>query len=316
MSWKLPKLLSITFLFLLFLQPTSSLPTANATGAGYGVPDWVREMVPDRGNGTLHSEIACYALPYGLIGTTSHVLTWYTISILTFGRSPLAPWRKLGSPRFDMFLAATGLLAGLVLTIFTMIRCQQRWQFMLIAGWKALLSVSLGAFSLHVAMLIAQWGTTSQRSAEYPLERLGRHTRKQRQVHSYSQRELCAAMWWLVLYLLGMLAGLTGLISLVIEAWGDNKVVELTTYACGGVTVVVILLWAWYRFLYLATDGPNQQAGFRIFVLPLALGLIAALYSDWVLAGLAENLVGVPSGDVAPLYYAYFAAKRLPIFSL
>ncbi|KAI5843589.1 hypothetical protein BZA05DRAFT_439186 [Tricharina praecox] len=302
---KLLTSISFFLLFFLFSRTTSSFPTTNAAPAdtGHGIPDWLWDMAPDRGNDMSHnSEIACYALPYGLIGTISHVLTWYTIGILTFGRSPLRPWRILQSPKVDILLAASALLGGVVLTVFTMIRCQQRWQFLLIAGWKALLSISLGAFSLHVSVLVAQWHSSEkQRPAD-----------GQRSVHEYSQKELCGAIWWLVLYILGMVVGLAGLISLVREAWLESWTVRITTYVCGGAAVVMLAVWALYSCCYI---DRGQKAGFRLFVVPLTLGLIAALYSDWILAGLAENLIGVPSGDVAPLYFAYFAAKRLPIFS-
>jgi hypothetical protein len=46
------------------------------------------------------------------------------------------------------------------------------------------------------------------------------------------------------------------------------------------------------------------------------VGILAALYSDWVLAGLAGNLIGMPSSDNSLLYFGYFAAKRLPFFSV
>lgn len=45
-------------------------------------------------------------------------------------------------------------------------------------------------------------------------------------------------------------------------------------------------------------------------------GLLAALYSDLVLAGLAGSLIGAPSSGNSALYFVYFAAKRLPIFSI
>jgi len=298
MSWKLPKLLPIVLFILTFLQTASPLPTtSNATGTGHGIHDWFRGVIPDRSDGTLHSEIVCYSLPYGLIGTISDVLTWYTIGTLAYGISPWRPWRDLESPRFDMFLTTVGLLGGLLLTIFAMIRCQKRWQFMLIAVWKALLTLSNGAFSLHISVVLTPYK---------PFAWWGEMAEQPERICSYN--ELRGAMWWLVIYILGTLFGLVGLVSLVIMAWEDNKVVELTTYIFGGIAVVVtVVLWAL---------GPaGEQLGFGVLVLLLTLGVIAALYSDWVLAGLAENLSGMPYGDVVPLYFSYFAAKRLPMFS-
>ena len=46
-----------------------------------------------------------------------------------------------------------------------------------------------------------------------------------------------------------------------------------------------------------------------------AVIIFGVLYSDWILGEIAGNLVGIPSGDVRALYWAYFAAKRLPMFT-
>jgi hypothetical protein len=41
----------------------------------------------------------------------------------------------------------------------------------------------------------------------------------------------------------------------------------------------------------------------------------AVFYSDWVLAAVDGNWVGLPSGDQKYLYWVYLAAKRLPMAS-
>ena len=40
------------------------------------------------------------------------------------------------------------------------------------------------------------------------------------------------------------------------------------------------------------------------------------IYSDWALGMMTGNISGLPSGDVAPLYWSYFVGKRLPMLSL
>jgi len=47
----------------------------------------------------------------------------------------------------------------------------------------------------------------------------------------------------------------------------------------------------------------------------MGVGVLAALYSDWVIAFLAGNMAGVPMSDNALLYWTYFFAKRIPLFS-
>jgi hypothetical protein len=47
----------------------------------------------------------------------------------------------------------------------------------------------------------------------------------------------------------------------------------------------------------------------------LFFGLAAAFYCDWILAAIAENWAGLPSNDIAVLFWFYFVAKRLPMLS-
>jgi hypothetical protein len=67
-------------------------------------------------------------------------------------------------------------------------------------------------------------------------------------------------------------------------------------------------------------EDPRMVWGFFIGYIPACcVGLLVVLgvfYSDWILAAIAENLAGVPSSDVAILYWLYFVAKRLPLFFL
>jgi hypothetical protein len=204
--------------------------------------------------------------------------------MITLGRSPLPPWRELKAPMFDIFLGSASLIIGLVLTIFTMIRCHQRWEFLLIAFWKATLSITLGILSVHAAVVLKKNGFPD-----------GGET-----------------VWWIAIYAVGTTIGLTGLASLIFKSWG-NRVVVLTCKVFGGVAVVAIVFgWgvAAGRSKY---DGRLKLAAFLTLGI---VGILAALYSDWVLAGLAGNLIGMPSSDNSLLYFGYFAAKRLPFFSV
>ena len=46
-----------------------------------------------------------------------------------------------------------------------------------------------------------------------------------------------------------------------------------------------------------------------------AFGILAVFYSDWALGIMTGNISGLPSGDVAALYWPYFVGKRLPMLS-
>jgi len=95
---------------------------------------------------TLTEEIQCYALPFGAIGTTSHILTLYTSLMLAHGRWPWL-WKLNTKSTLDASLARAGLLVVLGTTIATLVKCKQRWEFVLIAFWKLTLSVSLYGLS-------------------------------------------------------------------------------------------------------------------------------------------------------------------------
>ena len=53
-----------------------------------------------------------------------------------------------------------------------------------------------------------------------------------------------------------------------------------------------------------------------VFVITSSIFItLSALYSDWCLGLMLGDLRGVPSSDNAPLYWTYFAAKRLSMLS-
>jgi hypothetical protein len=73
------------------------------------------------------------------------------------------------------------------------------------------------------------------------------------------------------------------------------------------------------RFLDAVVE-PAEVAGLLSLILftcwVLGVGVLAALYSDWAMAFVAENMVGVPSSDNSALYWTYFFAKRIPLLSV
>jgi hypothetical protein len=75
-----------------------------------------------------NDEIKCYALPYGGFGFASHILTYYAMTVICFGRRPLAPWSRLHGPRkWNMSLAIIKLIFTIIPSIVTMVRCSHSW---------------------------------------------------------------------------------------------------------------------------------------------------------------------------------------------
>jgi hypothetical protein len=89
------------------------------------------------------------------------------------------------------------------------------------------------------------------------------------------------------------------------------------------------LIWAWnYTRFFIYIDGkqprmkvnwdpPNWlKHSIRNSVLGiLFFGLFGAFYCDWILAAIAGSWAGLPSNDIAVLFWVYVAAKRLPMLS-
>jgi hypothetical protein len=73
--------------------------------------------------------------------------------MLSAGRSPWM-WKKNQHWRFDTFLSIASLFWTVGATIFTMIRCRQRWEFVVLAFWKMMMSLTLSAIATHAAVIV------------------------------------------------------------------------------------------------------------------------------------------------------------------
>ena len=100
------------------------------------------------------NEIHCYSLPYGALGFTSHILTYYTILCLWFGRKPLWPFSRVRYSQLDLVLGIVGLGVTIAVSIVTILRCRNTWQLLVIAVWKLDVSLMNGVTAVHVAILM------------------------------------------------------------------------------------------------------------------------------------------------------------------
>jgi hypothetical protein len=122
-----------------------------------------------------------------------------------------------------------------------------------------------------------------------------------------------------------MLAGIAGLMALVVrlKAASHPGVRGLTAGFYTIVGVGVISIAAGIAFLTLTRhsigDGAAKAKKLVIYGLVWVVGsfsILAVFYSDWVLGVMTKNLTGLPSGDNSALFWTYWIAKRLPMFSL
>ncbi|TFK72842.1 hypothetical protein BDN72DRAFT_815575 [Pluteus cervinus] len=232
-------------------------------------------------NASFHQEIACYSLPYGALGFVSHVLTYYTMFCLWFGRKPLWPFRPVSYTRIDIVLGVVSLIVSTTMAIITLVRCRRSWQLLTIGVWKLTISLVNSCTSITVAHIVAGGGTKTRDTA-----------------------------YWLLLYIPGMISGMTGLISLVSHHW-YIPAFKYLSYALAGVLGVIFTGSRMYF-----DDKPREVIVSTTTFSFVAFMFLAAFYSDWALGLMTGNLVGTPSKDASAFYWTYWVAKRLTMFSI
>jgi hypothetical protein len=255
-------------------------------------------------------QIQCYSLPYGAIGFISHILTYWTLICIMKGKQPLLFWKPLTWKWWGVWLAALMLALTIAISVWTIVRCRADWRVLVIAVWKLTMSATLGCVCLHRALMM-----------ERDVGGKGYHPVEAETLNIGSGEKTTKVPWqllaWLPLYGCGIIVGMSGLISLVHHNW-HNHLVQLVTVAFAGVIFGTAVVFA---ALVLCSSGGGADAFFVGSVVGVGtivslIGVLSAFYSDWILAAVMGNMVGQPSSDIAPLYWTYFVAKRLPLFSI
>jgi hypothetical protein len=136
------------------------------------------------------------------------------------------------------------------------------------------------------------------------------------------QKRTNYAPWMLLVYIPGLITGLVGMFSLVGLNWGNHTVRLITISiwgAFGGIVGLIILVG-----ICICGSGVDQKIiGLALLSLGvfgvIGVSVLGILYNDWILGAASNNLIGAPSfsrsGYGAYLYWAYFVAKKLPLFS-
>ncbi|KAK0744629.1 hypothetical protein B0T21DRAFT_281722 [Apiosordaria backusii] len=265
----------------------------------FSLSEWLSKD-PYEDGGTVQEQIQCYALPYGAIGMASHILTYFTAYMLSRGRNPIFVWQRLKHRRFNLSVAAVGFVITLVLTSLTMARCRRTWPFILVGVWKLVLSVTLTGMTVQAAL-----ETFDEPKKKKKKTKVGRYHR---------------VWYWVPLYVLGVAVGFVGIMNIVSKHIMGNQQLRIITGVFGGVVLLIVLAVVVLSWLMMSGSGGCvgivgisclAATGVAVF----ALSVLFAFYTDWVLAALAEDLVGIPSQDNAVFYWTYFAAKRLPMVS-
>ncbi|KAI9883665.1 MAG: hypothetical protein M1823_004575 [Watsoniomyces obsoletus] len=248
-------------------------------------PLLARAVPPPGGNSSFHQELQCYLLPFGWIGVISHLLTYYQMICLGLIRSPIPPWPKLSCGVCDLMLNTASLLATVPLAIWTIVRCRQSWELILVSVWMTLLVITQGCMAIHASV-------SDEDDSGNPY-------------------------FWLILYAFGIVIGLVGVIAIAVkqlrEGGKEAQNVRIVTGSFGGFLGFVLLVGV----VILCIHGKfRSEDGIMVALAVLgALGLVAAFYSDLVIAAVADHWSGAPHRYKA-VYWVFFGAKRFPLFSL
>jgi hypothetical protein len=116
---------------------------------------------------------------------------------------------------------------------------------------------------------------------------------------------------WLLLYVGGTLTGLTGLLSLVSILFHEQSNIRIITAVFAPVAFLASIICS---SIFICSFGTKYIGSWFAYGIGLFL-LFGAFYCDWILAAIAGNWGGLPSSDIAVLYWIYFVSKRLPMLS-
>lgn len=209
----------------------------------------------------------------------------------------MCPTRPLKHIFLDSLLAIFTFLITVGVAIFTIIRCRNQWEYMLIAIWK-----------MFMTTVVVSTTVTAPAMLKY-----------------YGKENRFRTAWCLALYVPGIVTGFVGLVPLVKESW-SNHTIGIITYVFGGVMVGLgLAVVAYSTFndgnkveggLLFCSGGVTMSLFWGLSTCVGVWGFLGVLYCDWILGCIAQDLAGMPSGDTEILYWTYFFAKRLPLLSL
>ena len=230
--------LTSTTLAALVLVLASNLSSAHAEPS----PNDLMDILLPKPNttGGPAGEITCYALPYGAMGIISHLLTYWTIAWVGWGKVPLWPSKPIRQYQFDLFLAIATLCTCIPVASITIVRCRLSWHFVLISVWKLVTSVSVALISIHRCIIVRRENKrpkVTRNGTTYDLVEYGSYqthhvfqTNEETPITQFSNKgpsnnQIKAditPLFWLILFLAGTIVGMVGLGSMLWPNFRDD----------------------------------------------------------------------------------------------
>jgi hypothetical protein len=202
-------------------------------------------------------------------------------------------------------------------TSVTMVHCNRKhaWEFAAIAGWQLCIFITQALIALYTT--IANYRHITNEWDDRTVV-TGVAIKGHKRSHHF---------WFLVVYIPGFIAGLTGLIALFTHPAGNvvsrpknvrNSVAILTCMLIPGLIFVFFVLYKLWESIVPWEDGSSRAR--RTFLSSLlALSLLGPVTADWMLAALAEDWAGYNrelSAALKAAVWLYFVCKRPPMFSV
>ena len=326
----------------LFLLATLSTQAKAAATASNSTSSQNQENMRKNYAIRIQDEMHCYALPYGAIGTVSHILTFYSSWCWAAGRAPLRPWTFLHMVKLDAALFVVAFLITFSLSIATLVRCQGTTELQCVAVWKLFLGVTAFALEMFGTFWQSPMGARGDNNKgaeeEDGAEEYNMYGKMQQQQCRYPSvmtkwTSTVVGVWtvFMIPYMISAMVGLGGLSAAVFrfdEATDDYEDIWTEDWPLPKplprnpvpVTILmlvfmglVIMAFVW-SIAILEGGMVNHIAWRAVKVLTMIMIAASAIFSDWALAFLADDIVGQGEGKTAQaLSWVYFFAKRLPM---
>lgn len=182
----------------------------------------------------------------------------------------------------NLIVGFSTLVGTICLTIFTMIRCHNHWQYLLLAIER--LGISVVISFITISATLATWHGAPD-----------------------THRAFSGFIYYFVMTFANIL-GAVGYLALLVENW-KNPAVRVA-WGSGAAVLGVVVGGA----LFVIPCCCNYQYDERdMLLVTIAIHFFAIAVGDWVLGAIAGNIAGNPDGKVKVLYWLYFGFKRLPM---
>jgi hypothetical protein len=105
--------------------------------------------IPDADDKEMEAKFDKYALPYGVFGAISHLLTYYSLLCHYYGRRPSAPWKVLEKKAFNAIHVCLSSIITITLAIVALVRIRETQPLVVLASLQIFIDLVVDLLSVH-----------------------------------------------------------------------------------------------------------------------------------------------------------------------